>query len=151
MNVVDPAELMTGFRRVDLSVATIVQLRGVLDDIRRVRARFDGVEADIARRLKDASPTPERDIATSAQRSSRHGARVLARAAALTDTPSLSGALETGSLSGEHVDVFAKVLATLEGNVKTGFASAAPELIRTAATSGSTMHTGPPRRQREAA
>ncbi len=138
MEVVDPAELMTGFRRVDLSVATIVQLRGVLDDIRRVRARLDGVEADIARRLKDATPTPERDIATSAQRSNRHGARVLARAAAVDEQPSLGQALEAGALSGDHVDVFTRVLGSLDGDVKTGFASAAPELIRTAATSGST-------------
>lgn len=110
MEVVDPAELINGFRRVVLSTATTGQLRGVLDDIRRVRARFDGAEAEIARRLKDTSPTPERDIATSAQRSNRHGAKVLARAAALTDTPSLGQALEAGALSGDHVDVFTKVL-----------------------------------------
>ena len=138
MKVVDPTELINGFRRVVPSTATPVQLRGALDDIRRVRARFDGVEAEIARRLKDTSPAPERDIATSAQRSNRHGARVLARAAALADTPSLSDALETGSLSGDHVDLFAKILGALEGDVKTGLANAAPDLIRTAATSGST-------------
>ncbi len=63
---------------------------------------------------------------------------MLARAAALTDTPSLSSALEAGSLSGDHVDVFTKVLATLDGDVKTGFADAAPDLIEKAATSGST-------------
>ena len=110
MEVIDPAELINGFRRVVLSTATTGQLRGVLEDIRRVRARVDGVEAEIARRLKDTSPTPERDIATSAQRSNRHGAKVLARAAALTDTPSLGQALEAGALSGDHVDVFTKVL-----------------------------------------
>ena len=138
MNVVDPTKLISGFRRVELTTATIVQLRSVLDDIRRVRARLDGVEAEIARRLKATSSTPERDIASSAQRSNRHGAKVLARAAALADTPSLSEALETGELSGDHVDVFTKVLATLEGDVKTGLTDAAPGLIRTAATSGST-------------
>ncbi len=138
MEVVDPTELINGFRRVVLSTATPVQLRGALDDIRRVRARFDRVEAEIAGRLKTTSATPERDIASSAQRSNRHGARVLARAAALADTPSLSDALETGSLSGDHVDVFAKVLGALEGEVKSGLANAAPDLIRTAATSGST-------------
>ena len=138
MNVVDPTELISGFRRVELTTATIVQLRSVLDDIRRVRARLDGVEAEIARRLKATSSTPERDIASSAQRSNRHGAKVLARAAALADTPSLSEALETGELSGDHVDVFTKVLATLEGDVKTGLTDAAPGLIRIAASSGST-------------
>ncbi len=138
MKVVDPSELMNGFRRVDLSSASAVQLRRALDDVRRVRARLDGVEAEIARRLKDTSPTPERDISTSAQRSSRHGSKVLARAAALTDTPSLSSALEAGSLSGDHVDVFTKVLAALDGEVKNGFADAAPELIEKAAASGST-------------
>ncbi len=138
MDFIDPTELISGFQRVDLIAATPLQLRRALDDIRRVRARLDGVEAEIARRLNDTSPTPERDIARSAQRSNRHGARVLARAAALTDTPSFGQALETGELSGDHVDVFTKVLGALEGDVKTGFTDAAPELIRTAASSGST-------------
>ena len=138
MDVVDPTELISGFRRVDLSSATAAHLRRALDDVRRVRARLDGVEAEIARRLNDTSPTPERDIAASAQRSNRHGFKVLARAAALTGTPSLRQALETGSLSGDHVDVFAKVLATLDGDVKTGLTNGAAELIDTAAASGST-------------
>lgn len=138
MEVVDPAKLVSGFHRIDLSTATPAQLRGVLIDIRRVRARFDGVEAEVARRLKTTSPTPERDIAASAQRSNRHGTKVLARAAALADTPSLGHALETGSLSGDHVDQFTKVLASLDGDVKTRLANAAPELIHTAATSGLT-------------
>ena len=138
MEVVDPTELISGFRRVNLSAATPVQLRNVLDDIRRVRARLDGVEADIARRLRTTSPTPERDIAASAQRSNRHGAKVLARAATLADMPTLGAALENGTLSGDHVDVFAKVLATLDGDVKTGMTDAAPQLIETAAASGST-------------
>ncbi len=63
---------------------------------------------------------------------------MLARAAALADTPSLSQALETGELSGDHVDVFAKVLASVDGGVKNGLTDAAPELIETAAASGST-------------
>ncbi len=136
MKVVDPTELISGFRRVDLATATPIQFRRALDDIRR--ARLDGAEAEIAQRLKTTSPTPERDIANSAQRSNRHGTKVLARAAALTDTPSFSSALEAGSLSGDHVDVFTKVLATLDRDVKTGFADAAPVLIEKAATSGST-------------
>ena len=138
MKVVDPTELISGFRHVDLSSANATQLRHALDDVRRVRARLDGVEAEIARRLKTSSPTPERDIATSAQRSNRHGSKVLARTATLADTPSLGQALEAGSLSGDHVDVFTKVLATLDGDVKTGLTDAAPELIKTAAASEST-------------
>ncbi len=41
-------------------------------------------------------------------------------------------------MSGDHVDVFTKVLAALDGEVKTGFADAASELIEKAAASGST-------------
>ncbi len=129
---------MKGFRRVDLSSANAVVLRGVLDDIRRVRARFDHVEAEVARRLESTSATPERDVAKSAQRANRHGSKVLARAAALAESPPLNEALASGELGGEHVDVFAKVQGSLDGAVKAGFRESAPDLIRAAAASGST-------------
>ena len=138
MELVDPCELMRGFRCVDLSSANAAALRGALDDIRRVRARFDHVEAEVARRLQSASATPERDVAKAAQRANRHGSKVLARAAALAESPPLNDALASGELGGEHVDVFAKVQASLEGAVKAGFRESAPELIRAAAASGST-------------
>ena len=92
MEVVDPTQLISGFRRVSLTTATPTQLRGILTDVRCVRARLDSLEADIAQRLKTTSPTPEHDIATAAQRSNRHATKVLARAAALTNTPSLNEA-----------------------------------------------------------
>jgi hypothetical protein len=138
MKIVDPTELMKGFRRVDLSIAEPAELRGVLDDLRRVRARFDLVEAAVAARLRATSATPERDVAKGAQRANRHGSNVLKRAAALDDTPSLGQALETGALGGDHVDVYAKVLGALDGPVKAGLAEAAPALIHAAAASGST-------------
>ena len=138
MEVVDPTQLMKGFRRIDLGTADSVSLRGLLDDIRRVRARFDHVEAEVANRLKASSGTPERDVAKSAQRSNRHGTKVMARAAAIENEPTLNRALEAGDLGGEHVDVFAKVLGSLDGPVKEGFAEAAPALIEAAANSGST-------------
>ena len=138
MEVVDPRQLMKGFRRVDLGTADSVSLRGLLDDIRRVRARFDHVEAEVANRLKASSGTPERDVAKSAQRSNRHGTKVMARAAAIENEPTLNRALEAGDLGGEHVDVFANVLGSLDGPVKEGFAEAAPALIEAAANSGST-------------
>jgi hypothetical protein len=138
MKIVDPLELMKGFRRVDLSIAEPPELRGVLDDLRRVRARFDLVEAAVATKLKGASATPERDVAKGAQRANKHGNNILKRANTLDETPSLGQARETGALSGEHVDVFAKVLASLDGPVKTQLAEAAPALVKAAATSGST-------------
>jgi hypothetical protein len=138
MKIVDPSELMKGFRRVDLSIAEPLELRGVLDDLRRVRARFDLVEAAVAARLKATSITPERDVAKGAQRANRHGNNILKRAAALDDTPSLSQALDNGALGGDHVDVYAKVLGALDGPVKAGLAEAAPALIEAAAASGST-------------
>ena len=138
MEVVDPTQLMKGFRRIDLGTADSVSLRGLLDDIRRVRARFDHVEAEVANRLKASSGTPERDVAKSAQRSNRHGTKVMTRAAAIENEQTLNRALEAGDLGGEHVDVFAKVLGSLDGPVKEGFAEAAPALIEAAANSGST-------------
>ena len=138
MKIVDPSELVKGFRRVDLAVADAVLLRGVLDDVRRVRARLDAVEVAVAARLGQTSLAPERDVASGAQRASRHGSRVMTRAATLANAPALSGALEAGSLGGDHVDVYAKVLATLDGPVKSGVAEAAKALIETAAVSGST-------------
>ncbi len=83
MNIVDPTELMKGFRCVDLGAANTPSLLGVLDDVRRVRAKLDRVEAAVAQRLKVASGTPERDVAKSAQRSNRHGNKVMTRAAAI--------------------------------------------------------------------
>ena len=115
MEIIDPLELMKGFRRVDLSIADTVQLRGVLDDLRRVRAKFDRVEAAVAARLRETSATPERDVSKGAQRANRHGSRVMTRAAALEDTPSLSAALDAGSLGGDHVDVYAKSLRRWTG------------------------------------
>ena len=138
MKVIDPLEIVKGFRRVELSTAGSAALRGALDDIRCTRARLDRVEAEIARLLESVTGTPERDVAKGAQRSSRHGSKVMARAAALATTPSLAEALDTGNLGGEHVDVFAKVLGALEGPAKAGLAKAAPELIERAAESGST-------------
>ena len=138
MEVIDPRELMKGFRRVDLCRADASSLRGVLDDIRRVRAKFDRIEAEVAKRLKEESGTPERDVSKSAQRSNRHGQKVMARAAAIENEPALHRALEAGDLGGEHVDVFVKVLGSLDGPVKEGFAEAAPALIDSAANSGST-------------
>ena len=138
MDVVDPIELMEGFRRVELCTVESISLRGVLDDIRRVRARLDHVEAKVAKRLKEASGTPERDVSKSAQRSNRHGHKVMARAAAIENEPTLNRVLEAGDLGGEHVDVFAKVLGSLDGPIKEGFAEAAPALIEAAANSGST-------------
>ncbi len=138
MEIVDPEELISGFRRVDLRGASSLELRGVLDDIRIVRARFDLVEAAVAYRLIGVTGTPERDVAQGAQRSNRHGARVVARASTLAAQPALSAALDKGALGGEHVDAFAKVLATLDGPVKSGLTEAAPELIEAAASSGST-------------
>jgi Domain of unknown function (DUF222) len=138
MKIVDPLELIKGFRRVDLSTAQPAQLRGVLDDIRCLRARLDHVEAAVAAKLKDSSATPERDVAKGAQRANRHGNNVLKRAATLGETPSLDDALHDGALSGEHVDVYGKVLGILDGDVKAGLAEAAPALIKAAANSGST-------------
>ncbi len=138
MDIVDPQQLIRGFRRVDISIANPAELRGVLDDIRCVRARFDHVEAEVARRLQTTSATPERDVATSAQRSNRHGSKVMARAAALAESPALSKALDAGELGGEHVDTFAKVLSSVDGAVKSELRAAAPELIKVAAASGST-------------
>ena len=138
MDVIDPSEIMKGFRRVDLLTARADELRGALDDIRCVRARLDRVEAEVARRLEKVTGTPERDVAKGAQRSNRHGAKVVARAAALAKTPELSDALDAGALGGEHVDVFAKVLGALDGQVKLRLAEAAPDLIEQAASSGST-------------
>ncbi len=138
METADPQEIMKGFRRVDFSTARAVELRGLLDDIRGVRTRLDRVEAVVARRLETVTGTPERDVAKSAQRSNRHGAKVVARAAVLANTPELSEALDAGVLGGEHVDVFAKVLAALEGPVKAQLAEAAPKLIERAGASGST-------------
>ena len=138
IEVIDPAEIMKGFRRVDLRAARANELRGALDDIRCVRARLDRVEAVVARRLETVTGTPERDVAKGAQRSNRHGAKVVARAAALANTPELSDALEAGVLGGDHVDVFAKVLGALDGPVKSRLTEAAPTLIEQAAASGST-------------
>ncbi len=138
MEVIDPVEIMKGFRRVDLRAARADELRGALDGIRCVRARLDRIEAEVARRLETVTGTPERDVAKGAQRSNRHGAKVVARTAALANTPELSDALEAGDLGGDHVDVFAKILGTLDGPVKAQLAGAAPELIEQAATSGST-------------
>jgi hypothetical protein len=138
MKIVDPLELMKGFRRVDLSTAQPAHLRRVLDDLRCVRARLDRVEAAVAAKLKETSATPERDVAKGAQRANRHGSNVLKRAATLGETPSLDDALQDGALSGEHVDVYGKVLGTLDGEVKAGLAEAAPALIKAAANSGST-------------
>ncbi len=138
MEVIDPAEIMKAFRRVDLRAARAVELRGALDDIRCVRARLDRVEAEVARRLETVTGTPERDVAKGAQRSNRHGAKVVARAAAMAKTPELSDALDAGVLGGDHVDVFAKVLTALDGPVKALLTEPAPELIEQAATSGST-------------
>ena len=138
MEVIEPREIMKGFRRVDLRSSGSAELRGALDDIRRVRARLDRAEAEVARRLETVTSTPERDVANGAQRSNRHGAKVVARAAALASNPSFAGALDEGTLSGEHVDAFAKVVGGLDGPVKAGLAEAAPQLIRAAATSGST-------------
>ena len=134
MKVVDPAELISGFRRVDLSTATPMQLRGVLNDIRRVRARFDGVEAEIARRLKTTSPTPERDIAASAQRSNRHGTKVLARAAALADTPPLRTDRATGTwrLSGTFdPETGARIHGRIEAAMAAMFATKTPSTTPT--------------------
>jgi hypothetical protein len=138
MKIVDPLELVKGFRRVDLTVADPVQLRGVLEDLRCVRARFDLVEAAVAGRLRETSPTPERDVAKGAQRASRHGSKVMTRAAVLEDSPSLSAALDAGSLGGDHVDAYAKVLASLDGPMKSAVVDAAGSLIDAAAESGAT-------------
>ncbi len=138
MEVVDPNEIMKGFRRVELSTAGSVQLHGLLDDIRTVRARLDRIEAEVAHRLQAVTGTPERDIAKGAQRSSRHGSKVVARAAALAAAPELTTALDAGALGGDHVDAYTKVLSALEGSVKSGLAEAAPGLIKQAAASGST-------------
>ena len=134
MEVIDPSEIMKGFRRVDLSTARADELRGALDDIRCVRARLDRVEAEVARRLETVTGTPERDVAKGARRSNRHGAKVVARAAALTATPELSDALDAGDLGGEHVDAFTKVLGALDGPVKLRLAEAAPDLIEQASS-----------------
>jgi Domain of unknown function (DUF222) len=138
MKIVEPLELVKGFRRVDLSTAQPSELLGVLDDLRCLRARLDHVEAAVAAKLKDTSATPERDVAKGAQRANRHGNNVLKRAATLGETPSLDDALQEGSLGGEHVDIYAKVLGSLDGGVKAGLAEAAPALIKAAADSGST-------------
>ena len=138
MNTVDPVELMKGFRRVDLCDANAESLRGVLDDIRCVRARFDGLETEVARLLRRCSATAERDVAKAAQRSNRHGGKILARVNAIENTPSLGEALEHGELGGEHVDAYAKVLGSLNETVKAGIVNEALALIKAAATSGST-------------
>jgi hypothetical protein len=138
MEVVDPYELIKGFRRVDLLTATAIDLRGVLDDVRGLRARLDGIEVEVARRLSETSGTAERDVARSAQRANRHGAKVMARAAAIQNVPSLGDALSSGELGGDHVDAFAKVLGSLDGPTKEGLTEAASAIVASAAASGST-------------
>lgn len=138
MEVLEPNAIIKGFRRVDFATARAAELRGALDDIRRVRARLDRVEAEVASRFETVTGTPERDVAEGAQRSNRHGAKVVARAAAMAKIPELADALDAGELGGDHIDVFTKVLGALDGPVKLRLAEAAPDLIQQAAASGST-------------
>jgi hypothetical protein len=132
MHIVDPVELMKGFRRVDLGVATPFVLQGLLADVRRVRARLDLVEAEVSRRVGATSATPERDVARGARRHERYGAKVRARAKAVGSTPELAAALESGLLGGEHVDVYVKALGAQDAKVRAGLEAQAGELVAAA-------------------
>ena len=128
---------MAGFSRVELDHASRVELCGVLAAVRCVRARLDLVEAETARRLKTLSASAEQDIAQALQRSTRHANKVLARAGALETTPAFGAALAAGTLGGDHVDAYVKVLGSLDPLRKVGFAQAVPALIAAAALLGS--------------
>jgi hypothetical protein len=129
MHTIDLAELMKGFRSVELGSATPSALHGLLADIRRVRAQFDLIEVEVFRRLGESSATPERDVARAARRPDRYGSKVKARAGIVGSTPSLAAALETGSLAGDHVDVYLKVLGSQDPKVREGLEAIAPELV----------------------
>jgi hypothetical protein len=52
MEVLDPASLMAGSKRVEIGCAAHSEIMGALESIRRVRARIDAGEVALARRLR---------------------------------------------------------------------------------------------------
>src|SRR5690349_4187732 len=99
---------------IDVAVADRAVLCDMLDGIRRVRARLDGLEAAVARRLEAVSSYPEKVLADRSAGSLREAEAVLQRSATLTAVPVFEAALGDGTITSGHVDVLGRGLRQLE-------------------------------------
>ena len=138
MEVLEPNKLVAGVPRLLIGIAGRSEVVCALESLRIVRARVDAAEVSLAQRLQAVSPLPEKDVARAARRSDSHGSRVRARAESSRAVPSLGAAIESGELSGEHVDAFEKALKGLPAETAASLKESGGELVAKAIKSGAT-------------
>ncbi len=99
---------------VDADCADGGVLKAAVEDLRRLKSWVEGREVAFAQQIANVSSFPEKSLAEASNTSLRHGGRLLKRAATAGDVPAFGRSLDSGRVSGEHVDVLTRALRELE-------------------------------------
>ena len=83
--------------------------------------------------MRRHSPIPEKPMAKAARSSQRSAKKALRRHEMLGETPKLASALESGEVSGEHVDAAGAALRNAEGATRKELAERIDGLAEAAA------------------
>jgi hypothetical protein len=123
MSMMSARDRVSRLDRLDPAVAGPGEVGTGLTDIRLLRGWLDSREAALACRQDELAATigaaPAVDaLGRSGKTSRRHAARITARAHALDASPSLSTALESGTVSADHADAFAVVTGSVDDRVR---------------------------------
>jgi len=114
--------------------ATVSDLQATLGDVMAIRAFCDSAEAHIVRRIASGSSFPEATIAEAMRESLGSASATLDRAETIDTSPSLSAALDSGTITSGHVDAVTRAGKGLDDAQRRTLLDKMPRLIDVAAS-----------------
>ena len=120
--------------RADAS-AGLEAVHGALRCVHELRSMLAACEADLTRRVVEASSFPEATLAELARSSTSAASRSIERATTLEALPSIADALGRGAVTPGHVDAITRAGAGLDPDVRRRFHQRADELVALAEAS----------------
>ena len=120
--------------RADAS-AGLEAVHGALRCVHELRSMLAACEADLTRRVAEASSFPEATLAELARSSTSAASRAMERATTLEALPSIAEALGRGTVTPGHVDAITRAGAGLDPDVRRRFHRRVDELVALAEAS----------------
>ena len=122
-------ELVGRVAAVDAGCADRLVLEAAVGELRRLKSWVEAREVAVARGLATVSSFPEKSLADASRSSIRQAEQVLHRAETVAQMPGFEGSLDTGRVSGDHVDVLTRVLRQAPPGVRDQLTADAARLV----------------------
>lgn len=135
MDVVEVHRLVDRVVAVDDGCADPVVLRAAVVELRRLRSWLEGCEVALARAAAGVSSYPEKTLAEAAGSTLRQAEQVVRRTQVAEQVPVFGASLQSGKVTGEHVDALGRVLRQLSPDSRSKLAERGESLLAAAETS----------------